>query len=121
METIAKQVKKKLEPERSKVIDDILEEYPSCNSEQVEHEADRRMLEQYVDEFVKKFQNYMLFFYHLKCSDIYKAIIDMKDDKMVDYEEEHEDFEMTNEKELDLLLDTIAENRDMYEDLFLTE
>ena len=58
MEAIAKQVKAKLAPERSKVIDDILEEYPSCNSEQVEEEADRRMLDSYIDAFIKQFQKY---------------------------------------------------------------
>ena len=115
MDAIAKQVKDKLAPERSKVIDDILEEFPSCNSEQVEEEADRRMLEPYVDAFIKQFQKYMVFFYHIKCSEIYQSIIDMKDEAMVEYEEE---YEMTGEKELELLLKTIADNRELYEDLF---
>ena len=116
MEHIANQVKKKLEAEKSKVIDDILDEYPSCNSDQVEQEANSRMLTLYVEEFIKTFQRYMIFFYHIKISDIYKAIIDLKDEAMVDYEEEG--YEMTNEKELELLLKTIADNGEMYEDLF---
>lgn len=116
MEAIAKQVKKKLAPQREKVIDDILDEYPSCNSEQVEQEADHRMLEHYVDAFINTFQNYMVFFYHLKLSDIYKEIIEAKDEAMVEYEEE---YEMTNEKELELLLKAIADKRELYEDLFI--
>ena len=110
------QVRNKLASKRSKVTDDILDEYPSCNSDQVEEEADRRMLSAYLDQFVKTFQHLMIFYYQIKCSDIYKAIIDLKDEAMVDWEEEHE---MTNEKELELLLKTIADNRDMYEDLFI--
>ena len=116
MELIVKQVKNKLAPQRSKVIDDILDEYPSCNSDQVEQEANQRMLNAYLDQFVKTFQNFMVFFYQIKCSEIYQAIIDLKDDAMVEWEEENI---MTNEKELELLLKTIADNRDMYEDLFM--
>lgn len=116
MDLIAKQVKNKLEPERQRVIDDILDDYPSCNSDQVEEEADRRMLDSYVDAFISTFQRYMVFFYHIKCSDIYKAIIDLKDEAMVEWEDEHE---MTNEKELELLLKSIADSREMYEELFI--
>lgn len=116
MEVIANQVKKKLEHKRSKVIDDILDEYTSCNSDQVEEEANRRMLKLYVDTFIKTFQNHMILFYHIKRSDIYEAIIDLKDDAMAEYEEE---YEMTDEKELELLLKTIEDNREMYEDLFI--
>ena len=116
MEAIAKHVKHKLAPEREKVIDDILDEYPSCNSDQVEQEADQRMLERYIDAFIKEFQSYIVFFYHLKLSDIYKEIIETKDEAMVEYEEE---YDMTNEKELELLLQTIADKRELYEDLFI--
>ena len=108
-------VKNKLAPQRSKVIDDILDEYPSCNSEQVEEEASRRMLEAYLDQFVTTFQHMIIFFYQIKTSDIYKAVIDFKDEAMVEWEDEHE---MSNEKELELLLKTIADNKEMYEDLF---
>jgi len=116
MDHIAKQVKKKLQAERSKVIDDIVDEYPSCNSAQVEDEADRRMLDSYLNAFIKSFQTYMHLFYHLKCSKIYQTIIDLKDDAMVEYEEEHE---MTDEKEFELLLKAIEDNRELYEKLFI--
>ena len=112
MELVVKQVKTKLLPEREQVIDDILEEYPSVNSDQVEEEADRRMLQRYVDQFIKTLQNYMTFFYHLKKSDVYRTLIDIVDESI------EEDYEMINEKELDVFIQTIADNRELYEDLF---
>ena len=116
MELMVIHTKNKLAEKRSKVTDDILEEYPSCNSDQVEEEANRRMLNDYLDQFVRTFQNMIIFFYQIKTSDIYKAIIDLKDEAMVAWEDEHE---MTNDKELELLLKTIADNKEMYEDLFI--
>jgi len=113
MELVVKQVKNKLIPERDQVIDDILEEYPSVNSDQVEEEADKRMLQLYVDQFITTFQNYMTFFYHLKKSDIYRTLLDEVDENI------KEDYELINEKELDLFLKSIADNRELYEELFM--
>jgi len=113
MEIVVKQVKNKLLTERERVIDDILEEYPSVNSDQVEDEADRRMLQPYVDQFIKTLQNYMTFFYQIKKSDIYRALIDEVDENI------KEDYELINEKELDLFLKSIEDNRELYEELFM--
>jgi len=113
MELVVKQVKTKLLPEGEQVIDEILEEYPSVNSDQVEEEADRRMLQRYVDQFIKTFQNYMTFFYHLKKSEIYRTLLEEVDENIKD------DYELINEKELDVFIKTIADNRELYEELFM--
>ena len=114
---IVDEVKDDLEIERDHVMDQVVDEYPSTNSEQVENETTRRMLDQYVDAFIKKFKEYMVFYYNIRRSDIFKALVELKDEKMTEYEEEHEDG-MTYEKELHMLLKTIEEQRDMYEELF---
>jgi len=113
MELIVKQVKDKLYAEREQVIDDILDEYPSVNSDQVEDEADRRMLQRYVDQFITTFQKYMTFFYHLKKSDIYRTLLEEVDENI------KEDYELLNARELDLFMKGIADNRELYEELFM--
>ena len=117
MNRIADEVKDDLEIERERIMDEVVDDYPSTNSEQVENETTRRMLGQYVDAFIKKFKEYMFFYYNIWRSDLFKALVELKDEKMTEYEEEHEDG-MTYEKELHMLLKTIEEQRDMYEDLF---
>ena len=117
MNRIAEEVKDDLELERDRIMDDIIDEFPSTNSEQVENEANRRMLDQYVNAFIEKFKLYMIFYYNIRQSDLYKAIVDLKDEKMTVYEDEHGDG-MTHARELQLLLKTIEEQRDMYENLF---
>ena len=117
MNRIVDEVKEDLELERDRIMDQVVDEYPSTNSEQVENETTRRMLDQYVDAFIEKFKEYMVFYYNIRRSGIFKAIVDLKDEKMTEYEEEHEEG-MTHEKELRMLLKTIEEQRDMYEELF---
>jgi len=117
MNRIVEEVKDDLELERDRIMDEIIDEFPSTNSEQVENEANRRMLDQYVNAFIEKFKQYMIFYYNIRQSDLYKAIVDLKDEKMTVYEEEHGDG-MTHSRELRLLLKTIEEQRDMYENLF---
>ncbi len=117
MNRIAEEVKDDLELERDRIMDEIIDEFPSTNSEQVENEANRRMLDQYVNAFIEKFKLYMIFYYNIRQSDLYKAIVDLKDEKMTVYEDEHGDG-MTHARELQLLLKTIEEQRDMYENLF---
>ena len=106
-----------LEFERARIMDEVVDDYPSTNSEQVENETTRRMLDQYVDGFIKKFKEYMVFYYNIRRSDLFKALVDLKDEKMEEYEEEYADG-MTHAKELQMLLKTIEEQRDMYEELF---
>ena len=98
-------------------MDEIVDEFPSTNSEQVENEANRRMLDPYVNAFIIKFKEYMVFYYNIRRSDVFKALVDLKDEKMAEYEEEHMDG-MTHVRELTMLLKTIEEQRDMYENLF---
>lgn len=117
MNRIVEEVKDDLELERDRIMDEIIDEFPSTNSEQVENEANRRMLDQYVNAFIEKFKLYMIFYYNIRQSDLYKAIVDLKDEKMTVYEDEHGDG-MTHARELQLLLKTIEEQRDMYENLF---
>ena len=59
-------------------------------SEQVENETTRRMLDQYVDAFIEKFKEYMVFYYNIRRSGIFKALVDLKDEKMTEYEDEYE-------------------------------
>ena len=114
---IVDEVKADLEMERDRVMDEIVDEFPSTNSEQVENEANRRMLDPYVNAFIIKFKEYMVFYYNIRRSDVFKALVDLKDEKMAEYEEEHMDG-MTHVRELTMLLKTIEEQRDMYENLF---
>ena len=114
---IVEEVKADLEMERDRVMDEIVDEFPSTNSEQVENEANRRMLDPYVNAFIIKFKEYMVFYYNIRRSDVFKALVDLKDEKMAEYEEEHMDG-MTHVRELTMLLKTIEEQRDMYENLF---
>ena len=115
MQRIADEVKDDMELEREEVMDQVVEEYPSTNSAQVEEETTRRLLDKYLDAFIQKFQEYIIFYYNLLKSPLYKAIIEVKDEKMVAEEEE---MGMSNKEELKLLLKVIEEEREMYEGLF---
>ena len=115
MERIAQEVKDDMELERQEVLDQVLDEFTSCNSEQAENEVTRRLLDKYLDGFIKKFKDYMIFYYNLQHSPMYKSIIELKDEKMVAIEEE---MGMSHPEELKLFLKVIEEERDMYETLF---
>lgn len=115
MQRIADEVKDDMELEREEVMDQVLEEYPSSNSAQVEEETTRRLLDKYIEAFIKKFQEYIIFYYNLLKSPLYQAIIEVKDEKMVAEEEE---MGMSNKEELKLFLKVIEEEREMYEGLF---
>ena len=117
MNRIADEVKDDLELERARIMDEVIDDYPSTNSAQVENETTARMLDQYVDGFITKFKDYMVFYYNIRRSDLYKAICELKDEKMEEFEDEYGDG-MTHAKELQLLLKTIEDQRDMYEELF---
>ena len=115
MERIAEEVKEDMELERQEVLDQVLDEFTSCNSEQAENEVTRRLLDKYLDAYVKKFKEYIIFYYNLQHSPMYRSIVEIKDEKMVAEENE---MGMSHPEELKLFLKVIEEERDMYEGLF---
>lgn len=104
-----------LRQEREKVMNQIIDEYPSSNEIQLEDEADNRMKEQYVDTFTQLFQNNICFCLELLKSDLYQRVYERKER----IEEEIEnDPDLNFEHECKLILDAVTLSREYIEDLF---
>lgn len=97
--------------DRKKVMDELEEEYPNVNEEQLENKTDELMKEHYVDTFTHLLQRNISFCWNLLHSDLGQRILERKEQIL-----NEEDVDSDNEEEL--LLDAVSLSREYIEDLF---
>ena len=92
-------------------IEEIEQEFPNANELQLEERAEREMKQDYVDTFIRLFQNNISFCWNLFNSDLGQRVLEQKE-RLIHQEEVDSD----NDEEL--LLDSVELSREYIEDLF---
>ena len=96
--------------DRKKIIDELEEEFPNVNEQQLEDRADELIKDQYVDTFIKLFQRNVSFCWNLFHSNLGQRVLEERN-RLINQEEVDSDDE-------NLLLDSIEMSRETIEDLF---
>ena len=98
--------------DRRKVIEDIEQDYPNANEQQLEDKADELMREHYTDTFTHLFQRNLSFCWDLFHSELGQRVLEQKE-RLLNQEE----VESDNEEEL--LMDSVELSREYIEELFV--
>ena len=97
--------------DRRKIIDDIEDEYPNANQQQIEEKADDIMKESYVDTFIHLFQRNVSFCWDLFDSELGQRVLEQRERLLREEDTESDDEE-------DLLMASVTLSREHIEDLF---
>ena len=97
--------------DRWKVIEDIEQEFPNANEQQIEDKADELMREHYIDTFTHLFQRNLSFCWDLFHSNLGQRVLEQKE-RLLNQEDVDSDIEE------ELLLDSVELSREYIEDLF---